>query len=226
MCGEGAVFGSLRPNLVILAFGGVASTRKKPWVTTDAVILCRHRASTVQIVELEAFSFVCRGPEPQHGRCMRKQTQMEKRAQTAFDHLRKDHKDPYDMQAARMFIFNPDHSIEVISSHQEVYEALENVTNLTDPRLLTMRQLGVETCGWAAPVNETGDNDDTPPSAHPARRRCRLIAVVDRNLEVASCLGFSDTDDLVTDQGNARGALDDAIKQCMAAIIHQQAMKN
>ncbi len=151
---------------------------------------------------------------------------MEVRALKAYVQLQKDHKDPFNSQQARMFTFDSSQTIWVVSSHVDVYEALEQIQDLSNPnpKLQTMTHLGIETCGWAAPVDETGDNDDTPPSEHPARRRCRLIAVVDRNLEVASALGFQNEplNKIITDNGSARGALNDAVKEAMAGIIIQQ----
>lgn len=149
---------------------------------------------------------------------------MEMRAVKAYVQLSEDHLDPFNINQARMFVIDKSKTIWVVSSHADVYEALEQIQQLEDPKLQSMTHLGVETTGWAAPVDT--DNDDIAPSMHSQRRRCRLVAVVDRNLEVASCLGFSDSVELVTDKGNARGALDDAIKECMAAIVYQQATKN
>jgi hypothetical protein len=69
----------------------------------------------------------------------------------------------------------------------------------------------VLTCGWAAPVNDEED-DDMPPSAHPRRRRVRLIVVVS-DAGVGSVLRFADApDEIVTDPGNAKGSLADAVE--------------
>jgi len=46
-------------------------------------------------------------------------------------------------------------------------------------------------------------------------------------MECASTIGFSDDpDDIVTDGGKARGALDDSLKGAMACIIRNQATSN
>jgi hypothetical protein len=70
----------------------------------------------------------------------------------------------------------------------------------------------VLTCGWAAPVDD-GNDDDMPPSVHPRRRRVRLLVVVG-DAGVGSVLRFADTpDEVVTDPGNAKGSLADAVEQ-------------
>lgn len=151
------------------------------------------------------------------------QTQMEMRAVKAYVQLSKDHDDPFNINQARMFVFDSSQTIWVVSSHSDVYEALEQIQELQNPKLHSMTHLGVETCGWAAPVDD--QSDDIPPSEHKERRRCRLVVVIDRNLEVASALGFQNKplNDIITDNGSARGALSDSVKQAMASIIVQQA---
>ena len=74
--------------------------------------------------------------------------------------------------------------------------------------------VAVVTCGWAAPVQRDDDdnyNDELAPSQHPERRRVRLVVVASRE-GIASVLRFSDTpDEVVTDDGSARGSLADAV---------------
>jgi hypothetical protein len=81
--------------------------------------------------------------------------------------------------------------------------------------------VAVITCGWAAPINPDGDNDDEPkPSEHPKRRRVRLVIVAHsaRNRKsVASVLRFGDTpNETVTDEGKAQGNLADAVSDLFA----------
>ena len=71
----------------------------------------------------------------------------------------------------------------------------------------------VLTCGWAAPIRDEDDDNETsvPPSQHPERRRVRLVVVVG-DCGVGSVLRFADTpNDVVTDAGAARGSLADAV---------------
>lgn len=97
--------------------------------------------------------------------------------------------------------------ISFLAEHGDVYELLESrgsaIARMFDAA-------AVLTCGWAAPVDD-GDEDDLPPSVHPRRRRVRLVVVVS-DTGVGSVLRFADTpDDIVTDPGNAKGSLADAV---------------
>jgi hypothetical protein len=109
--------------------------------------------------------------------------------------------------------------ISFLAEHGDVYELLDA------PSSAIARMFDVAivlTCGWAAPLNRDGQDDqtrsddeiadDVPPSQHPLRRRVRLVvAVCDKG--VASVLRFADTpNDIVTDAGAARGSLADAVK--------------
>jgi len=100
--------------------------------------------------------------------------------------------------------------ISFLAEHGDVYELLEarssSVARMFDAA-------AVLTCGWAAPVDDGGDDDDLPPSVHPRRRRVRLVVVVG-NPGVGSVLRFADTpDEIVTDPGNAKGSLADAVER-------------
>jgi hypothetical protein len=109
--------------------------------------------------------------------------------------------------------------ISFLAEHGDVYELLDA------PSSAIARMFDVAivlTCGWAAPLNRDGQDDEArsddeiadevPPSQHPLRRRVRLVvAVCDKG--VASVLRFADTpNDIVTDAGAARGSLADAVK--------------
>jgi hypothetical protein len=98
--------------------------------------------------------------------------------------------------------------ISFLAEHGDVYELLDSrgsaVARMFDAA-------AVLTCGWAAPVNDEED-DDMPPSAHPRRRRVRLIVVVS-DAGVGSVLRFADApNEIVTDPGNAKGSLADAVE--------------
>ena len=151
---------------------------------------------------------------------------MEKRAHEAYQQLRDQHNDPFEMKACRIFIIDHENRMEIVSVHKDVYEGLDSVTGLAkDPVMQRMRFLGVDTCGWAAPVNSA--DDETPPSVHPNRRRVRLVTLVDRNLEAGSALGFQgDPDEVITDAGTATGCLADTLKEAMAAVVYLQASTN
>lgn len=95
--------------------------------------------------------------------------------------------------------------ITFLAEHGDVYELLESPTNAV---VRAFDAAVVLTTGWAAPI---GESDDTAPSAHPERRRVRLVVVV-CDEGVASVLRFADEpDEIVTDAGSARGSLADAV---------------
>jgi hypothetical protein len=109
--------------------------------------------------------------------------------------------------------------ISFLAEHGDVYELLDAPSSA----IARMFDVAVVlTCGWAAPLNRDGQDDEArsddeiadevPPSQHPLRRRVRLVvAVCDKG--VASVLRFADTpNDIVTDAGAARGSLADAVK--------------
>jgi len=109
--------------------------------------------------------------------------------------------------------------ISFLAEHGDVYELLDAPSSA----IARMFDVAVVlTCGWAAPLNRDEQDDDArsadetadevPPSQHPLRRRVRLVvAVCDKG--VASVLRFADTpNDIVTDNGAARGSLADAVK--------------
>ena len=113
--------------------------------------------------------------------------------------------------------------ISLLAEHGDVYELLDAPSSA----IARMFDVAVVlTCGWAAPLDRNEQDDDSrsddeiddaiddevPPSQHPLRRRVRLVvAVCDKG--VASVLRFADTpNDIVTDDGAARGSLADAVK--------------
>ena len=113
--------------------------------------------------------------------------------------------------------------ISFLAEHGDVYELLDAPSSA----IARMFDVAVVlTCGWAAPLDRNEQDDDSrsddaiddaideevPPSQHPLRRRVRLVvAVCDKG--VASVLRFADTpNDIVTDDGAARGSLADAVK--------------
>ena len=99
--------------------------------------------------------------------------------------------------------------ISFLAEHGDVYELLE-ARGSAIARMFDAA--AVLTCGWAAPVDD-GNDDDVPPSVHPRRRRVRLLVVVG-DAGVGSVLRFADKpEEVVTDPGNAKGSLADAVEQ-------------
>lgn len=95
-----------------------------------------------------------------------------------------------------------------ITSNGDVYELLESKKAIEG--LAINEQVCLATCGWAAPVDDDGD-DEIAPSQHPKKRRVRLCIFVNDE-GVASVLRFQDDEDNpITDDGNAEGSLADAV---------------
>ena len=94
--------------------------------------------------------------------------------------------------------------------HPDVYDLLDSefskqVAQVSD-------YIVVVTCGWASPITEEGD-EEIAPSQHPKRRRVRLVVTASRE-GMASVLRFQDEpNDTVTDEGEARGTLAEAVQQ-------------
>jgi hypothetical protein len=117
------------------------------------------------------------------------------------------------LPAARLYsIVNNDGEPTVTLAHEneDCYALLEG----TDAHLTAMTSdaIVLVTTGWAAPM--PNDDDETPPSRHPERRRVRLTVVADAD-GMASVLRFEDDDDTVLDEGSAHGSLADALNRLM-----------
>lgn len=99
---------------------------------------------------------------------------------------------------------------EGVRTGKDIYQLLAQFTVGSDTNYLC-----VFTSGWASPV---GDNkhDETPPSLHPLRKRVNLACVTARLGGQASALRMEGNDELITDDGKARGFLAEAINELFA----------
>lgn len=93
---------------------------------------------------------------------------------------------------------------------QDIYKLLEKFVVGSDTNYLC-----VFTSGWAAPVGAS-KYDETPPSLHPLRKRVNLACVTARLGGQASAMRMEGNDELVTDDGQARGFLAEAINELFA----------
>jgi len=105
-------------------------------------------------------------------------------------------------------------SLNKLCENGDVYDLLESPKTLT--AIENQNEFIVLTCGWAAPIEKNvTELEGVAPSEHPMRRRVRLVVAVD-SVGVASVLRFQDNPtEIVTDEGNARGSLADAVMDLM-----------
>ena len=138
-------------------------------------------------------------------------------AEAVFRKLGAQSDDPYHLTKAHIFAVQGNGDIRTIVTAKDIYDALDEVANkpLAEGDLV----LGCETTGWASPITDDDDDKEIPPSQHPQRRRVRLVALVSRKYEMASALGFADNDEVITDDGDARGTLADALAGAMRSMV-------
>ena len=120
-------------------------------------------------------------------------------------------KDPFAVAKASLWIMGDNSKVKSVKENGDVYDLLDDFDTLETVKDCT--SFTILTAGWAAPLEET--DDDTPPSQHPQKRRVRLI-VHATEFGVASVMRFKDdADEIVTDDGNARGSLAEAVMDLM-----------
>lgn len=95
----------------------------------------------------------------------------------------------------------------------DIYQLLDELGELVKRNGHPNDAVGIalDTCGWAAPLDGSG-NVDVPPSESKQRRRVRLVTLITTNGKQASVLKFEDTNEEVLDFGEASGPLADAIR--------------
>lgn len=136
------------------------------------------------------------------------------KAETAEKAISDELNGDFDLKQAMFFSINETDdgrvALVLAGEHGDVYDLL----NSDDSRAVAKVSdyIAVLTCGWASPIVEgQSDDDQVPPSQHPERRRVRLVVFASKD-GCASVMRFSDTpDETITDDGNARGALAEAV---------------
>ena len=102
-------------------------------------------------------------------------------------------------------------AITLASDNGDVYDLLDSddttqVAKVSD-------YIAIVTSGWASPID--GSEGEVAPSAHPKRRRVRLLVMANRE-EMASVLRFEDDpENPILDAGQAEGTLADALYRVM-----------
>lgn len=130
--------------------------------------------------------------------------------------------DPFDLAQARVFTVSGDGEVKIMLTCPDVYFGL-HVLPTAFEKIGDVPVIGVETCGWAAPIEDASEAERAP-SEDPRRRRVRLVAVVNRAQEVASALAFQD--DMADVQTNMSGAgvLAEALKDCIDRVMLMQSL--
>lgn len=120
-----------------------------------------------------------------------------------------DYEDPFSLKFASVWTQTQTGDMVCRGNSRDIYDLLSEEYTIhlaKDAKCFT-----VVTTGWAAPIEDTGN--DTPPSQAPNRRRVRLVIQVS-DAGVFSILRFQDKpDEIVTDEGKATGSLADAVNQ-------------
>lgn len=119
----------------------------------------------------------------------------------------------FDLKTALFFAINEtDEGVAMVlaGEHGDVYDLLDSDDSRAVAKVSDY--VALVTCGWASPITEgTDDDEQVAPSQHPQRRRVRLMVFAGKD-GWASVMRFSDTpNETITDDGNARGALAEAI---------------
>lgn len=102
-------------------------------------------------------------------------------------------------------------AITLASEHSDVYDLLDSEDTTQVAKVSDC--IAVVTSGWASPID--GSESDVAPSAHPKRRRVRLLVMASRE-GMASILRFEDDpENPILDDGEAKGTLADALHSVM-----------
>ena len=133
---------------------------------------------------------------------------------------------PFDLDEAYFFAVLPSNEIVVLGTHGDVYAGLEvmrdNLPNfhaLLPPGTIGKAEaIGIVSCGWAAPLDSMGDS--RPASASPLRKRCRLAAVVDVQLQFAVAAQFEcSSDDIVVDDTGGDIGIPRELRMTVEALL-------
>jgi len=130
--------------------------------------------------------------------------------------------DPFDLTQARVFTVSREGEITMMIASGDVYLGL-HVLPAAFEKLGDVPVIGVETCGWAAPVFDS-DVAECAPSEDPRRRRVRLVAVVNRAQQVASAMAFQDQPEDVQTNLTGTGTLAAALRDCMDRVALMQSL--
>ena len=128
-------------------------------------------------------------------------------AEKQVNYIHKDHKDPFHLPMASVWVLNDNGEMTCRKNGPDVYELLDSSETLKAIKGADL--FGILTCGWAAQIEDC--DDDTPPSEAKGRRRVRLFVTASEDGAI-SVLRFKDkADEIITDDSKSKGSLADAV---------------
>ena len=128
-------------------------------------------------------------------------------AEKQVDYIHKDHKDPFHLAMASVWVLTKNGEMACRQVGPDVYDLLDSPDTMN--AIKDSNFFGILTCGWAAQIEDC--DDDTPPSEAKGRRRVRLFVTANEDGAI-SVLRFKDNaDEIVTDDNKAKGSLADAV---------------
>lgn len=107
-------------------------------------------------------------------------------------------------------------SYEPIFANGDIYNLLESNAAMKKTKANQYDLVAVLTAGWAAPNNDD-KHRDTPPSAHPERKRVKMTLVGNTSIQYGSVLSINGEGEDMFDYMNASGSLADSFTDFMEA---------
>jgi len=134
-------------------------------------------------------------------------------ARKASDHFGQAGQDPaFEMPEAIIFGVDGE-EIFVLTCGKDIYQAIE-LAHRSPAVAVDYKSdylaVGAFTSGWAAPIPKDGSELTVPPKEHPDARRVTLLTVFTKT-EAASIVQFADGEQFTDEDGEAHGALADAM---------------
>lgn len=147
------------------------------------------------------------------------------KAEAEINKVLQDFIDPWNLDKASLWVMNATGSMIMKQQNGDVYDLLDSKETLKSIKNADF--FSILTCGWAAPIEkDITELEGVPPSKHPMKRRVRLVVGADIT-GVASVLRFADKEDeIVTDDGKARGSLADAVNQLVVKKLKLEAKES
>lgn len=142
-----------------------------------------------------------------------KQNHLERAAIQILEQTRDQHVDPFEISLARVYAVSVGNDLRLLVTTPDIYAGIASIPCMhatigDDPCV------ALETCGFAAPSDKT----DVPPSAHPRRRRVRLLLIANRQGDIGSAIEFADDPGNVITSPDGQGMLAEAVAEAMRRL--------